>query len=417
MPERVFIVAAKRSAIGRYLCSLAQADADDVCAQVIRGGFPEALLRDVRSVIVGNVLSAGLGQGLARQIALRAGLDERTIAYAVNMVCGSGMQAIRCAANEVRLGGGPVLCGGVELMSRAPFAAPASLRTGRKLGDLTLTDLLVHDGLTDAFSGVHMGVTAENVAKACGITREEQDAYATETLRRAIAAVDSGIFREEIVPVRVRDAKGREIIFDTDEQPNRASTPEKVASLRPSFLPDGTVTAASSSGLNDGAAFLVLASESYCEAHGLTPLAELLADTAVGCDPQTMGLGPYYAIRQLLTDSGVAFDAIDRFEINEAFAAQALGCYRLLAREYGVSEEALRARTNLYGSGIGLGHPLGATGARIAVTLAHMLARGECSLGVASLCIGGGMGAALLAGRAVPAPISGGQGQRPSPNE
>ena len=400
MHQRVFIVGAKRSAIGRFLSSLGEADAADVCAQVIRGGFSGALLGDVESVIVGNVLSAGLGQGVARQIALKAGIDVRVPAYAVNMVCGSGMQAIRNAASEIRLGGGPVLCGGFELMSRVPFAAPASVRTGSRFGDFAMTDLLVHDGLTDAFSGAHMGVTAENVARECGVTREEQDAYAYETLQRAIAAVDDGVFADEIVPVLLRDRKGRETVFDTDEQMNRASTPEKIASLRPSFQKDGTVTAASSSGLNDGAAFLVLASEDYCRAKGIAPLAELVADAAVGCDPQTMGLGPYHAIRKLLDGAGVPFASVDRFEINEAFAAQALGCYRLLSRAYGVPESEIRARTNVCGSGIGLGHPLGATGARIVTTLSHMLARGECETGVASLCIGGGMGAAVLLRRA-----------------
>ncbi len=401
MHDKVFIVGAKRSAIGRFLGSLAGADPVDVCAQVIRGGFSQALLRDVESVVIGHVLSAGVGQGAARQIAVKAGIDLAVPAYAVNMVCGSGMQAIRNAVNEIRLGADLVLCGGFEMMSNVPFALPASMRTGDKLGDLTVTDLLIHDGLTDAFSGAHMGVTAENIARTCHISREEQDAYATMTLRRAIDAVDAGRFRDEIVPIRLRGRKGGETVFDQDEQMNRTSTPEKVASLPPAFLKDGTVTAASSSGLNDGAAFLLLASERYCRASGVKPLSEIVDSAVVGCDPQLMGLGPYFAICKLLETTDVPLCEIDRFEINEAFAAQVLGCQRKLAKRFGVSEADLIARCNVYGSGIGLGHPLGATGARITTTLAHMIGRGECQCGIASLCIGGGMGAALLLRRAV----------------
>lgn len=398
--QRVYIVGAKRSPVGRFLGALCGADAVDVCAQVIRGGFDAALLRDVETVVLGNALSAGLGQGVARQVALRAGIPQRVPAYAVNMVCGSGMQAVLNAANEIRLGARLALCGGFEFMSGVPYAAPASMRSGARFGDLSLTDLLVHDGLTDAYSGVHMGVTAENVARACNISRQEQDAYAYTAMRRAIDAVDSGRFADEIVPIRLPSRKGQTTVFDADEQINRASTPEKIASLRPAFLTDGTVTAASSSGLNDGAAFLLLASQAYCDAHGLIPLSELRDGVAVGCDPQTMGLGPYYAVKALLERTGVPFARVGRFELNEAFAAQALGCVRMLCREYGVSEADMLSRTNVCGSGIGLGHPLGATGARITVTLAHMLARGETQTGVASLCVGGGMGLALLLERA-----------------
>lgn len=401
MNEKVYLIGAKRSAIGKFMGTLHGASPADVCAQVIRGGFDAAQLADVESVIIGNVVSAAQGQGLARQIALAAGIDQSVPAYSVGMVCGSGMQAISCGVNEIRCGADVVLCGGVEFMSDVPYAA-TGIRDGKKFGDFSMTDLLVHDGLTDAFSGVHMGITAENIAKECGITREAQDAYAFMSLQRAITAVDSGSFKGEIVPVKLRDRKRGEFFFDTDEHMNRTSTPEKMASLKPAFLRDGTgtVTAANASGMNDGAAFVLLASEGYVQAHGIAPLAEVVCVTAAGCDPQTMGFGPYYAISKLLDKTGVDFGAVDCFEVNEAFAAQALGCYKKLAAKYGVSEEEIIGKTNLRGSGLGLGHPLGATGARIVVTLAGIMHERDSEYGVASLCIGGGMGAALLLKRA-----------------
>lgn len=397
--SRVFIVDGKRSPIGKFLGSLYECDAADICTQVIRDGFADhsELLQDVEMVILGNVISAGTGQGLARKIAIQAGIPQQTPAYSLNMVCGSGMQAIRNGVKEIKCGASLVLCGGVEIMSNIPFATSSYIRLGKKFGDFTLVDLMTHDGLIDAFSGVHMGITAENIAEELHITREEQDAYAYLAQQRAIRAVDDGTFKEEIVPLHLTDYRKRPYVFDTDEFPNRTSTPEKLAALKPSFRKtDGTVTAGNASGINDGAAFLLLASEEYCTEHGLTPLAEIVDDTAVGCDPQMMGLGPYYAITQLLERQQMDFADVDRYEVNEAFAAQALGCYRLLSRRWGISEEDIVARTNIYGSGLALGHPLGCTGARIAVTLAHSIHREEIGCGIASLCIGGGMGAAML---------------------
>lgn len=398
--RKVYIIEAKRTAIGKFLGSLYGADPAEVAAQVIKNGFVQKNynLKDIECVIIGNVISAGVGQGIARKIAVSAGIPEHVPAYSVNMVCGSGMQAIRNGMNEIRCGSDLILCGGFEFMSNIPFAMNSQMRTGRKLGDFALVDLMTHDGLTDSFSNVHMGITAENIAMHYEVTREEQDKYAYLTQQRAISAVDSGVFIDEIVPVVLHDNRGKETIFDIDEFPNRHSTLEKLAALKPSFKMDGTgtVTAGNSSGINDGAAFVLLASQEYCEKHDIKPLAELVEATAVGCDPQYMGLGPYYAIKKLLEMTKVSFDKIDYMEVNEAFAAQILGCYKLMAKEYGVTVDAIIEKSNLYGSGLGLGHPLGATGARITTTLAHVMKEKKGKYGVASLCIGGGMGAALL---------------------
>ena len=398
--QRVFIVNAKRTAIGKFLGSLYEADPAEVCAQLIRQGFEEekAYFKDIENVIIGNVISAGTGQGIARKIAVLAGVPETVPAYTVNMVCGSGMQAIRNGVNEIRCGSNLVLCGGFELMSNIPFATNSYIRLGKKFGDFTMTDLMTHDGLIDAFHGIHMGITAENIAREMDITRDEQDDYSFLTQQRAIRAVDRGAFEEEIVPIRLKDYKGREYVFDKDEFPNRNSSREKLASLKPTFIKDGsgTVTAGNSSGINDGASFLLLASEEYCIKEKIRPMVEIVESAAVGCDPQFMGLGPYYAIKKLLEKTELLFSQIDYLEINEAFAAQVLGCYKLLAKEYHISIEELIERSNIYGSGLGLGHPLGATGARITTTLAHILKERKSGYGIASLCIGGGMGAAVL---------------------
>lgn len=399
--DRIFIVEAKRTAIGKFLGSLYEADPAEVCSQVIKKGFAEYcdMFCDIQNVVIGNVISAGTGQGIARKIAILSGVPEEIPAYSVGMVCGSGMQAIRIAMNELKISGdGLALCGGFEFMSNIPFATEGYIRLGKKFGDFKMSDLMTHDGLHDAFSGIHMGVTAENIAKKYTISREAQDKYALMAQRRAIQAVDSGVFKNEIVPIALKNYKGKEYVFDVDEFPNRNSTADKLASLLPSFLKDGTgtVTAGNTSGINDGAAFLLLANESYCKKHGIVPKAEITASAVIGCDPQYMGLGPYYAIKRLLDDTALDFKEIDYFEINEAFAAQVLGTYRLLAEQYNVSVEYIIEKSNIYGSGLGLGHPLGATGARITTTLAHIIKNKKGRYGVASLCIGGGMGAALL---------------------
>lgn len=283
-------------------------------------------------------------------------------------------------------------------MSNIPFCTDTYMRMGKKFGDFRMIDLMTHDGLIDSFSGIHMGITAENIAKQYTITREEQDDYAFTAQQRAINAVDSHFFNDEIIPVSLVDYRGNAYSFDTDEFPNRACTREKLAKLKPSFLKDGTgtVTAGNASGINDGAAFLLLGSKEYCQKNNITPLAKIVDNAVVGCEPQLMDLGPYFAITKLLANNALTLNDIEYMEINEAFAAQVLGCLKLLGKRFCTSVEELVAKTNLHGSGLGLGHPLGATGARITTTLAHIVAREQIRYGVASLCIGGGMGAALL---------------------
>lgn len=399
MKNRVFIIESKRTAIGKFLGSFYEQDPSNVCSQVIYDLFSDKFDKnDVQEVIVGNVISAGMGQGFARKVSINSGIPLQTPAYSVNMVCGSGMQAIINGCKDILCGFSSVLVGGVEFMSNIPFATNSYIRLGKKFGDFTMTDLMTHDGLIDPFSGVHMGITAENIAKEYNISREDQDQYSWMSLQRAIKAVDEGVFKEEIVPIKLLDYKHKEYVFDTDEFPNRASSPEKIASLKPTFVKDGTgtVTAASSSGINDGASFLLLGSEEYCQDNNISPSIEIVDFATVGCDPQKMGLGPYYAIKKLLEQQQLSLKDIDILEINEAFAAQTLGCYKLLSKEYDVPVEWITERSNVHGSGLGLGHPLGCTGARITCTLHHYMQKNDVKYGIASLCIGGGMGAAVL---------------------
>lgn len=396
--QRVYIVDAKRTAIGKFLGALYEKDPADVCSQLITKGFRKELISKVELTVVGNVISAGTGQGIARKIAIQSGVPEQSPAYSVNMVCGSGMQAIRNGINEIKCGLDLVLCGGFEFMSNIPFATDSYIRLGKKFGDFRMVDLMTHDGLLDSFSGVHMGVTAENIAKSLKITRKEQDEYAYLSQQRAIAAVDSGAFNDEIVPVSLVDYKGNQYEFAVDEFPNRKSTLEKLATLKPTFIKssEGTVTAGNTSGINDGASFVLLASQKFCDENHIAPMAEVIDTAFVGCDPQKMGLGPFFAIEKLLANTNIDFNKVDFLEINEAFAAQVLGCYKLLSQQYNVEMKTILEKTNLRGSGLGLGHPLGATGARIVTTLVHMMKNKSGLYGIASLCIGGGMGSAIL---------------------
>ena len=396
--ENIFLLNAKRTAIGKFLGSFYENDACDVSSQVIRELIREVNPEDVDMTIVGNAISANMGQAFFRKIAINAGIPEEKPSYGVNMVCGSGMMAVINAIKEIKCGLNLVVAGGVEFMSNIPYATNTYLRLGKKFGDFKMTDLMVSDGLTDSFSGVHMGITAENIAEYLGISREEQDDYSWMALSRAKESVDNGDFLDEIVPVTVRDYKGRQFVFDKDEYPNRESTPEKMAKLKPTFKKDGTgtITAASASGINDGACFVTVASKKYVEKNGSEPLARLAGYSAVGCDPQMMGLGPYHAISKLLKENKMSINDIDVFEINEAFAAQVLGSIKLLAKEFGCTKEDIINKTNIHGSGLGLGHPLGATGARIITTLAYIMKKKNLKRGIASLCIGGGQGTAVL---------------------
>lgn len=401
--KKTFLINAKRTAIGKFLGMFYENDPCDISSQVIKELLKDISPDDVDMTIVGNVISANMGQAFFRKIAINAGIPIEKPAYAVNMVCGSGMMAIINAVKEIKCGANLVVAGGVEFMSNIPYATNTYLRLGKKFGNFEMTDLMVSDGLTDAFSGVHMGVTAENIARKYNVTREDQDKYSWEAQQKAINGVDSGAFVDEIVPVNIKDYKGRDYICDTDEFPNRSSTLEKMASLKPTFIKDGTgtITAASASGINDGACYVTVASEEYVQNKGLKPLAEISAYSVVGLDPQFMGLGPYYAIKKLLRDNNLSIMDIDVFEINEAFAAQVLGSMRLLSKEFDTPVSSIAEKTNLYGSGIGLGHPLGATGARIVTTLAYIMKKKNYKRGVASLCIGGGQGTAILLERKV----------------
>ncbi|MDR0543737.1 MAG: acetyl-CoA C-acetyltransferase [Odoribacteraceae bacterium] len=396
--NNVYIIAAKRTAIGKFLGSIANVPAAELAAAVIRAIIKETAIDPalVDEVIVGNVLHAGQRQGVARQAALRGGIPVEVPAHGINMICGSGMRSVIAACRAIRAGEASlVLAGGVESMSGAGFIIPAAARQGIKMGDITTLDHVVCDGLTDAFSGLHMGVTAENIAERRGISRADQDAFAFASQRKAISAIDAGKFREEIVPVEVASRAGT-VVFDTDEFPNRSTTPEKLATLKPAFKKDGTVTAGNASGINDGASFLLVASGEAVDRLGLKPLAEIIATGQGGVDPSMMGMGPVPAIARALQSANRALADVELIELNEAFAAQSLGVIRQLAADHGTTESWIASRTNVNGGALALGHPIGASGNRIIVTLLHEMIRSDKRLGLASLCIGGGMGCALL---------------------
>jgi acetyl-CoA C-acetyltransferase len=398
MDRKVFVVGAKRSPIGAFMGSLKDVHPSDLGAQVLKTVLADAKIPADRidEVIVGNVISAGTGQGLARQISIKAGVPAEVPAYGVNMVCGSGMKTIMNAYAQIRAGlAEVVVAGGVESMSQAPFIVGPKVRDGNKMGDLTMSDSILLDALTDAFAKVHMGITAENIAAKHAIAREAQDAFGLSSQEKAVAAVDAGVFDDEIVPIEVRTKK-ETIVFARDEYPNRTTSAEKMAKLRPAFKPDGTVTAGSSSGINDGASFTVIASAEAVERYGLTPIAEIVAVGQGGVDPNYMGLGPVPAIRQALDRAAMKLGDMDEIELNEAFSAQSLGVVSELAVEHGMPFEAILAKTNPHGGAIALGHPVGMSGNRIVVTLLHDMIRGGKTFGLASLCIGGGMGTAVI---------------------
>jgi acetyl-CoA C-acetyltransferase len=395
--EKVFVAAAKRSAIGGFLGSLSEIPAARIASAVVQAilketGVPAGKLDEI---ITGNVLPAGAGQSVARQAAIFAGIPHEVPASGVNMVCGSGMKAVMNAAAYIQAGLGSLyIAGGTENMSLAPYMLQGA-RQGLRMGDRTFVDHMVYDALTDAYGGYHMGITAENVAEKHGITREEQDRFAIASQEKAIRAIDCGEFKDEIVPVTYKK-KREEAVFDTDEHPNRSTSLEKLGGLRPAFKKDGTVTAGNASGINDGAAYLLMASEEAAKEYGLAKMAEIIAVGQCGVDPAYMGLGPVPAIRAALSAANLKLGDMDIIELNEAFAAQALGVAAELASEHGADKEWLAGRTNVNGGAIALGHPVGASGARIIVTLAHLLQKQKAQYGLASLCIGGGMGTAVI---------------------
>ena len=399
--KKTYVISAKRSAIGSFLGSLTTVSPLDLGTTVVKALLEDAKVapENVDELICGNVLGAGLGQNIARQILLEAGIPETVCAHSVNMVCGSGLRTVMEGVMSIQTGFNDiVIAGGVESMSGAPYLIPANTRTGNKMGDFKVTDHMIYDALTDAKHKIHMGVTAENIAKKYNITREMQDEFAYASQQKAIAAVDGGRFKDEIVPVEVKLRK-ETVIFDTDEHPNRKSTPEKLANLRPAFIKDGTVTAGNASGINDGASFVLLASEEAVEKYNLTPICEIIGIGQGGVDPLTMGLGPTPAIRNALNYADLKLQDIELVELNEAFAAQSLGVIHELVEEHGIDREEFMAKTNVNGGAIALGHPVGASGNRILVSLIHEMVKRDVKLGLASLCIGGGQGTAVIVKR------------------
>lgn len=396
--DKVYIVGAKRTPIGSFMGSLQTISAGELGSAAIKGALEQSRLpkEDINEVIMGNVLSAGQGQGVARQASIQAGIPINVPAYGINMVCGSGMKAVMNGFLSIKAGeSNVVVAGGTESMSQAPYMLPSKARSGFKMGNFEVVDSLISDGLTDVFNNYHMGCTAENIVLKYGITREAQDAFAYASQQKAIRSVDEGDFKEEIVPVEVKTKKETHTV-DTDEYPNRKSNPEKLEKLRPAFDKGGSVTAGNASGINDGASATIMVSESYLKEYQVTPLVEVIAIGQGAVDPAVMGLGPTPAIQKVLEKANLTLADMDIIELNEAFASQSLGVIHELAAASDLSEDEIKAKTNLNGGAIALGHPLGASGNRILVTLIYLLKQHKKRYGLASLCIGGGMGTAII---------------------
>ncbi|MCA8099000.1 acetyl-CoA C-acetyltransferase [Burkholderia contaminans] len=389
----VVIVSAARTAVGKFGGSLAKIAAPELGATVIRAVLERAGVKpeQVSEVIMGQVLTAGSGQNPARQSLIKAGLPNAVPGMTINKVCGSGLKAVMLAANAIVAGDAEiVIAGGQENMSASPHVLPGS-RDGFRMGDAKLVDTMIVDGLWDVYNQYHMGITAENVAKEYGITREEQDAFAALSQNKAEAAQKAGRFNDEIVPVAIPQRKGEPLQFAADEFVRHGVTAESLAGLKPAFSKDGSVTAANASGLNDGAAAVLVMSAQKAAALGLTPLARIKAYANAGVDPSVMGMGPVPASRRCLERAGWTPGDLDLMEINEAFAAQALAVHKQMGWD--------TSKVNVNGGAIAIGHPIGASGCRILVTLLHEMAKRDAKRGLASLCIGGGMGVALAVER------------------
>ncbi|KAF1052583.1 MAG: Acetyl-CoA acetyltransferase [Stenotrophomonas maltophilia] len=387
--QEVVIVAATRTAIGSFQGSLSSLPAHELGAAVIRSLLQQTgvAAEQVDEVILGQTLTAGCGQNPARQAAIHAGLPHGVPAMTVNKVCGSGLKALHLAAQAIRCGDAEVvISGGQESMSQAPYLAPGA-RTGLRMGHARLIDSMIQDGLWDAFNDYHMGITAENLVDKYGLTREAQDAFAAESQRKASEAIAAGRFQAEITAIEIPQRKGEPLRFDTDEQPRAGTTAEALGKLKPAFRKDGTVTAGNASTLNDGAAAVLLMSAAKAHALGLPVLAHVAAYASAGVDPAIMGIGPVSATRRCLDKAGWQLAELDLIEANEAFAAQALA----VGQELGWDA----ARVNVNGGAIALGHPIGASGCRVLVTLLHEMLRRDAKKGLATLCIGGGQGVAL----------------------
>lgn len=395
--RKAYIVAAKRSAIGTFMGSLTDVDVADMGATVLKETIKQANIdpANLDEVIIGNVIAAGLGQNIARNVAFKAGIPVEVCAQSINMLCGSGLKAVMEATLRIQANFGDLyVAGGVESMTRAPFLLSYKNRKGVKSGDMTVVDSMLHDGLTDAMYGIHMGVTADNIAKKYNLSREAQDEFALASQQKALAAIESGRFKDEIVPITYSTRKG-EVVFDTDEHPRQTSM-EKLAKLRPAFTKDGTVTAGNASGINDGASFTIIASEDAVKKYNLKPICEVVGFGQGGVDPRVMGLGPTPAILNALKYADLKIEDMELVELNEAFAAQSLGVIHELEEATGMDREEFLKKTNVNGGAIALGHPVGASGNRILVTLIHEMQKRNLTTGLASLCIGGGQGAAVI---------------------
>ncbi len=390
--NEVVIVAAGRTAVGKFGGSLAKTAAADLGAHVIKGLLTKTGIKPemINEVILGQVLTAGCGQNPARQAVIRAGLPDMVPAFTVGKVCGSGLKATHLAAQAIRCGDANIIiAGGQENMSASPHVLNNS-RDGFRMGDAKLVDTMIVDGLWDVYNQYHMGVTAENVAKKFGISRQEQDEFALASQNKAEAAQKAGKFKDEILALEIAQKKGS-IVFDTDEYIKQGATLESLASLRPAFAKDGTVTAGNASGINDGAAAVVMMSAKMASELGLTPLAKIKAYSSAGIDPTIMGMGPVPAAQLCLKKAGWTHQDLDLMEINEAFAAQAIAVNKEMGWD--------TSKINVNGGAIALGHPIGASGCRILVSLLHEMVRRDAKRGLASLCIGGGMGVALAVER------------------
>lgn len=391
--EDIVIVSAVRTAVGKFGGSLAKIPAAELGAIVIKEALARAKVApdQVGEVIMGQVLTAGTGQNPARQALMKAGIAKETPALTINAVCGSGLKAVMLAAQAVATGDSDiVVAGGQENMSLSPHIVPNS-RDGQRMGEWKMQDSMIVDGLWDVYNQYHMGITAENVARQEDITRAAQDELAIASQQKAAAAQDAGRFKDEIIPVTIPQKKGDPLVFDTDEYINRKTSLDALGGLRPAFDKAGTVTAGNASGINDGAAAVVVMKASKAAALGLKPLAKIKAYATSGLDPATMGLGPVPATRKALERAGWAVGDVDLFELNEAFAAQACAVNKLLGVD--------ASKVNVNGGAIAIGHPIGASGCRILVTLLHEMQRRDAKKGVAALCIGGGMGVALAVER------------------
>ena len=387
------IVSGARTAIGAFGGALADVPATELGRVVIESALERAGIdpSDVEEVIMGNVLQAGVGMNPARQSAIAAGIPDSVPSFSVNKVCGSGLKAVALAAQAIAAGDGDlIVAGGMESMSRAPYLLKKA-RWGYRLGSDEIIDSMLSEGLTCAMAGCHMGVTAENVAAASGITRKAQDAFAAESQRRAEAAISAGRFDEEIVPVMIAKKKGEVLAFRVDEYSRAGTTVETLARLKPAFQKEGTVSAGNASGINDGAAAVVVASEERARLMELAPMAKIVSYAAAGVDPRYMGMGPVPAIERALEKAGLELRDIDLFELNEAFAAQSLAVLAKL----GIDTSGV----NVNGGAIALGHPIGASGARVLVTLLYEMRKRDVRRGLASLCIGGGQGIAMIVER------------------